>query len=295
MKFVRRGMSQLQILLQKMLERKSKNIRVSCRRRLIISQIRVNHRRRMNQFQILLENAVGKNKKKHKNKKFYSESESDTESSSSDEKRKKRHRRKSGLVSKIKDKVKRPQHFPHNVLQYEYVSKKVEFKELTFNMFVAGELEIINNFAKSVSEKRGRERLLLKIAYFSTIYKWDTLLDFYAAWLRQIELGKKSWGDDTQSIEAPILSGHFITHDKSRTLQGKSGQRKEVKDSVLFCYKFQRNKCEFQKSPHDAILRGTIRTVHHICATCFQQTGAKLEHPECSPSCPNQKNTEKKK
>ena len=50
-------------------------------------------------------------------------------------------------------------------------------------MFVAGELEIINNFCKDRSEKEGRLQLLQKIAYYGSLYQWSAVLDFYAAWL----------------------------------------------------------------------------------------------------------------
>ena len=69
---------------------------------------------------------------------------------------------KSGLTVKSADKVVNPQFFPHNFLQYEYVSKDLEFKQLNFKMFVAGELEIINNFFKNRSEKEGRLKFYKK-------------------------------------------------------------------------------------------------------------------------------------
>ena len=131
---------------------------------------------------------------------YDSDSDSDTSSSSSsseDSYKKKKSKKsskkkKSGLVRKSTDKVKNPQSFPHNYLQFEYVSKELKFKQLTFKQFVAGELEIIANFCKDKAEKEGRLKLLQKIAYFSSVYQWSAILDFYAAWLRQIEIGKKN-------------------------------------------------------------------------------------------------------
>ncbi|CAC5412970.1 unnamed protein product [Mytilus coruscus] len=69
-----------------------------------------------------------------------------------------------------------------------------------------GELEIISNFCKNKSEKEGRLRLLQKVSYFSSVYQWSAILDFYAAWLRQIEIGKKTWNDDPQVLESAVLT-----------------------------------------------------------------------------------------
>ncbi|CAC5406931.1 unnamed protein product [Mytilus coruscus] len=137
------------------------------------------------------------------------ESESETSSTSSSEdssdyelsaklsSKKKSKKLKSGLKIKSADK-------------YEYVSKDLEFKQLNFKMLVAGELEIINNFCKNKSEKQGRLKLLQKIAYFSSIYHWASVLEFYAAWLRLIELGRKAWSDDSQMLENVMLSGQSL-------------------------------------------------------------------------------------
>ena len=128
--------------------------------------------------------------------------------------------------------------------------------------------------------------LLQKISYLSSIYQWAAVLDFYAAWLRQIELGRKSWKDDPQCLENIILSGHTLSKEfrQNKQIGGKSQTSKET---IWFCVKFQRNKCDQSKSPHNAFIRGSNRMVYHICATCWQKDNIKQEHPECSESCPN--------
>ncbi|CAG2243504.1 unnamed protein product [Mytilus edulis] len=164
-----------------------------------------------------------------------SESDSDSDSSSStssDDSVKKRKvkksakKKKSGLVSKSTDKVKNPQFFPHNYLQFEYVNKDLKFKQLNFKQFVAGELEIISNFCKNKSEKEGRLRLLQKVSYFSSVYQWSAILDFYAAWLRQIEIGKKTWNDDPQVLESAVLTGNILP------LEFRSSTTKSLKNQA---------------------------------------------------------------
>ena len=52
--------------------------------------------------------------------------------------------------------------WPQSVLQYEFVSKEVKFKELSFNLFVAGELEIISSGLIPDSEAKSRLEILKK-------------------------------------------------------------------------------------------------------------------------------------
>lgn len=143
-------------------------------------------------------------------------------------------------------------------------------------MFVAGELEIITNFCRDKTEKIGRLKLLQKISYYSSIYQWNSILDFYGAWLRQIELGRKTWADDTQSLENVVLSGHNLSKEiRESKLKYGDKSNQSVKDQTLFCVKYHRNKCEQVKSPHPTIIRGQTRMVHHICASYLQKDKVK--------------------
>ena len=69
-------------------------------------------------------------------------------------------------------------------------------------MFIAGEMEIISAEGFSDSEKKGRLNLLKKIVYYiySICMNLKGSKAFYAAWLREIELGKNSWSDDHQQM-----------------------------------------------------------------------------------------------
>ena len=57
-------------------------------------------------------------------------------------------------------------------------------------MFVAGELEM---------------RFLKKLVYFASLYDWKRILQYYAAWLRRIEMGMNFWHDDPSVIEYAML------------------------------------------------------------------------------------------
>ena len=52
-------------------------------------------------------------------------------------------------------------------------------------------------------ERKGRETLLQKILYHSV--QWKAILDLYAAIIKAIEFGEKTWGDSFQDIEHMVL------------------------------------------------------------------------------------------
>ena len=150
-----------------------------------------------------------------------SSSSDDSSTSSNSEKKKKKkhkHKKKSGINAKASDKVRYPQKWPHAHLQYEHVNKQVKYDELDFKLFIAGELEIISEDGISSVERQGRLKLLKKIVYYYATYEFKGLKAFYAAWLREIELGKKTWADDSQHIESAILSKYEACSETIETI-----------------------------------------------------------------------------
>ena len=106
--------------------------------------------------------------------------------------------KKSGIDAKAFDRVKNPQCWPRAHLQYEFVSRQVKFGDLDMKMFIAGEMENISAEGFSDSEKKGCLNLLKKIVYYiySICMNLKGSKAFYAALLRESELGKNSWSDD---------------------------------------------------------------------------------------------------
>ena len=201
----------------------------------------------------------------------------------------------SGINAKASDKVRYPQRWPHAHLQFEYVNKQVKFEDLDFKLFVAGELEIIAGDDISAMERAGRLDLLRKIVYYYNTYEFVGLKSFYAAWLREIELGKKSWSDDSQLIESAILSKYLLKNKTFSNISNTttSNSRKEfsgnVEDRVWFCSDYQRNKC-LHKNSHLVVIKGKQRHATHICASCWLKDKKRMEHPECSSCCPDLSN-----
>jgi hypothetical protein len=97
------------------------------------------------------------------------------------------------MVAMATDHVVNPQFWPQTNLQCEYVSEGVTFQQLDLKLFDAGELEIISSKNIGNKEKKARVALLNKIVYYSSVYHWKALLELYAAFVRQIESGQRSW------------------------------------------------------------------------------------------------------
>lgn len=97
-----------------------------------------------------------------------SDDTSDSDSSSSEEevvvttKSKRPKSKKSGIFDHPPDEVKFKQTWPQSKLQFEYAGSKIEFDDLEFNLFVAGELETVTSTSINQIEKTGRLNLLKK-------------------------------------------------------------------------------------------------------------------------------------
>ena len=139
--------------------------------------------------------------------------------------------------------------------------------------------------------------LLKKIIYYSKTYEFKGLKNFYAAWLREIELGKSSGSDEPHHIESAILTKHLRSQKGSNNKPVKEsnyGEGKQIfnnksasdESKVWFCQPFQRNKCE-HKTNHMIVFKGKARMAMHICASCWLKDKVQLPHPECSTSCPH--------
>ena len=215
----------------------------------------------------------------------------ESEESDSGKKKKKDNKKKlkSGINAKASDRVKFPQRWPQAYLQFEFVNKQLKFDDLDFKQFVAGELEIIGEEDLSQTEKAGRLNLLKKIVYYSSTYEFKGLKAFYAAWVRDIERGRKQWSDDPSQIEGAMLSKFLLKNSKGYQFSRKESTTHKAEDKeerVWFCSAYQRNKCN-HKSNHMQVVKGKMRLASHICASCWIKDKKKLDHPECSTACPH--------
>jgi hypothetical protein len=63
--------------------------------------------------------------------------------------------------------------------------------------------------------------------YYSNIYQWKALLDFYDAFLRQIETGVKTWKDNPGELEVPGADPGFQVRGAHFRKIAPSGVRRE--------------------------------------------------------------------
>lgn len=208
--------------------------------------------------------------------------------------------KRSGMDKTASQSVKNPQLWPHLRLQLEYSGRAMTFSELTFRLFVAGELEIISEVSLPAVEREARLGFLKEIVYNVGAYEWDSVKKLYAAIVRRIELGTLNWGDDLTSIQSSILtradvrknSGNSKGQNSANTNNNRnpprqSGKDQKDSDKVWFCHLFQKNKCKFKENQHPGTNKhGNVVTYHHICATCWLKNKEKLYHPESSSACP---------
>lgn len=216
-------------------------------------------------------------------RKLYGKDSDDSEDEEETGKRRKKKDR-SGLYKKASDKVKIAQAWPHLSLGQEYSGKILGFNDLRMSQFVAGELEIISH-AKDESEKNGRLAFLKALMYDAVGCKYSSILNYYAAWVREIELGKKQWGDDFTKVGDAILKRAALPDSgASGGSKKKTGKKNKI---VWYCSAYNRGACS-KASPHSSSqkINGVLREVAHICATCYMESKTEANHPENSRSCP---------
>ena len=208
---------------------------------------------------------------------FYKE---DTEES--DGKKKK----KSGLYKKASDEVKVPQKWPHLNLGLEYSGRNIGFNDLSLAQFVAGESEIIVQCDDEV-EKEARILFLKSLMYDAVSCKFANILNYYAAWVREIELGKHKWGDDFSKVGDNILKRAGLPDREEHKVEASSASSKKRahKKVVWYCSMYNRGKCS-KDDPHKQMINNKIREVKHICGACYNSSKEEANHPENSSMCP---------
>ena len=218
----------------------------------------------------------------------YFESEKSDRDSDDSKKKKKKKKVKSGINAKAADRVKHPQRWPQAYLQFEFVSKQLKYDDLDMKQFIAGELGIISEDDISQVEKQGRIDFLKKIVYYCSMYEFKGLKAYYAAFVRDIERGRKTWSDDPSYLESALLNKYLLKgKDYQQTRKANYHAKSDEKaEKVWFCGEYQRNKCS-HKSNHLKVVKGEQRLALHICASCWLKDKKKLDHPESSTACPH--------
>ena len=163
------------------------------------------------------------------------------------------------------------------------------FHEFSFNMLVAGELEIILCDSVSANEKWSRLQLLKRLAYKVQFLDNSVILERYAAFLRKIEKGKGKWGSEA-TLKDFDESLRFRAFNTVTDKGGKGGKKWEgvlVKGGgKIYCLDFNRGKCAYPDS-HEGWFNKVKVLKHHMCKVCWEKDGVERKHLEGSGECPN--------
>ena len=213
----------------------------------------------------------------------------------------------SGIKDRNMETVVNKQLYPHAALQQEYLwgwnGENIEFRKLSFGLFVAGEIEVIMGGSMNRNDAQRRLQMLKTMAYRAQYVEWSKLLHLHAAILAKIEMGFATWDSNFEQVEKMVLENPGKVDWSSRLglrqprTSGKNtgGDRPsnartsgwgDDRNIVWWCKDFQSGSCD-QSAPHTKNICGREVSVKHICAKCFQKDEAERSHPDTLPSCPH--------
>ena len=191
-----------------------------------------------------------------------------------------KHKLKSGKFAKTNIDIKKQEQWPHlNVLR-KY-AKKCTFDNIDFELFVAGETQIIVNMKESVN-KEGRLRLFSRLAHWLCRCRdWVLVRGLYKAIIESVEIGEAEWMDSFEHYENMITLQQTVEHRREY-------EPRDRKPEVYWCKAYQWGSCT-EKTPHMAQIKQDEPPlpVLHICTLCLQRENHREEHPEVE--CPAKK------
>ena len=212
-----------------------------------------------------------------------SETSSDSESSDDEDrsfKRKKGRKIKSGLFARAaNEKLVSNEWYAHAALDSEVGDK--DPKSLSFNLLVAGELEIISDSSISKKERDTRIEVLKSLAYKHEYLSRPAILEAYTGFLKRIEKGKFRWGSkrDLREFEQKLL--YALTVEGRRGVKLEKGKDKlnRLEDRTKYCLDYNRGTCKLERQ-HEGKLGGQVVLKHHICRRCLVEDQVELYHAE---------------
>ena len=207
-----------------------------------------------------------KSKKKRSRRYTSDSSSSDSETSSdetsdsdSDEETDRREKRNSKSSKKVKSgfyakpsnsKIISNKLFAHVALDDEIGGEK-DFDSLSFNLLVAGELEIILSNDISNKERDTRLKILRSLAYKHEFLSREEILKQYANFVKKVEKGKFRWGSKSsiRCFEQQLLYNISIQSKKKQVItQGKNTSTNKDDNRKKYCLEFNRGQCEHDKA-----------------------------------------------
>ena len=201
---------------------------------------------------------------------------------------------KSGIFAKASNtKLTKSMLHAHAMLDVDQIKegRDVSFHELTFNLLVAGEIEIILSKI-SPAEKWTRLNLIKKLAYKSQFLDVKVLLDVYAGFIRKVEKGLIEWGaqpplrDLEENLRFRTFTAISKAVDNKSDKQKSKFERSNRNDKKFYCLDFNRGKCTYPDS-HDGFFNKKPIFKHHICKACWEKDAIDKKHAEIDAVCPH--------
>ena len=195
---------------------------------------------------------------------------------------------RSGISAKPTSSVREQLRYPHFSLGQVsgFIGLNLQFHHLSYEQFIAGEMETIISTSDQC-ERKGRIELLNRISQWQlrANVSWVQIRNTYAHILRKIENKEIHWNADWDRYERHIYD-KIINTKSEKTKTTKSGFVTKI-DTVWFCKAFQKPEGCSKESPHPGKIGNTFKQLHHICATCWMKDQVKKNHAECSIDCPH--------
>ena len=192
---------------------------------------------------------------------------------------------KSGIFAKSSNtRIISHELFAHATLDDE-VGGDRDLKSLSFNLFMAGELEIITSEDISKHECNTRLEVLKKLAYKHEFLSKDEVINQYASFIKKVEKGKFRWDSelDLQKFEHQLVYSISIDNRKSEKSKGKKEKPNKWEDSKKYCLDFNRGNCRFDDSHEGRLGNQTVFKLH-VCKACLVNENVEARHAE--KDCP---------
>ena len=83
-------------------------------------------------------------------------------------------------------------------------------------------------------KKTGRIKLLKKISYYTELYEWKGINQFYAHIIRQIENGLSTWSQDFSGVDTPLLIKYVKTDKARKPFYVNDDKKVTQRDDTIF-------------------------------------------------------------
>ena len=155
---------------------------------------------------------------------------------------------KSGMLDKATTNIQQKQVWPQKNLLEDWADEEVEFRNMTFEHFVTGEMRTIEK-ATDPAEILGRLKLVRRLAYIKLRgFEWSMVRKIYAAILRSIEAEDNTWDSNFDRFES-ILHRRYPprrTEDRQTPSQATGPTKK------WYCRDWNKAEGCTKNSPHRA-------------------------------------------